>query len=74
MHRILGSTLKMLIQVCQMLQTRLLIQTYLDVNYNFDRNWKGSIATLLDRISQSRAEWRFARTEIDDYHWVNTLE
>ncbi|TNF08378.1 MAG: TonB-dependent receptor, partial [Gammaproteobacteria bacterium] len=45
-------------------------QTYLDVNYNFDRNWKGSIQHYWIG-SRSRASGD-SRAEIDDYHWVNS--
>jgi len=43
--------------------------TYLDINYRFNRDWRGSLQHYWVG-SRSRAEGD-SRADIDDYHWVN---
>ncbi|MDI3324274.1 TonB-dependent receptor [Pontibacterium granulatum] len=43
--------------------------TYLDINYRFSRDWRGSLQHYWVG-SRSRAEGD-SRPDIDDYHWVN---
>mgnify|MGYP000167995186 FL=1 len=45
-------------------------QTYLDLSYRFNNDWKGSLQHFWVG-SRSRASGD-TRDEIDDYHWVNT--